>query len=161
MTITYITKDITTVERGIIAHGCNAQGVMGSGVAKFLHNKYPQIFEWYGKLCGMYKSAGNEDKLLGEVDFVTINDNLIIANCFTQHLYGYNGTKFARPDAIRESLEAVMYVASEDHPPMPVYIPKIGAGRGGLDWETEVKPIIDELSTQYPDTPIYVCSWAE
>ena len=39
--------DICSVNSGIIVHGCNAQGVMGSGVAKAIRLKYPQVFEDY------------------------------------------------------------------------------------------------------------------
>ena len=61
--INYLTKDITTVDRGIIAHGCNCQGVMGSGVARFLRDKYPQIFPEYAKMC---VKAINDKKPMNE-----------------------------------------------------------------------------------------------
>lgn len=158
MPITYVTKDITTVTAGIIAHGCNAQGVMGSGVAFFLRQKWPQIFSEYLKLC---TTALKENKdILGRVDYVNVEPGtLVVANCITQHLYGYDGHKYAYPEAIRTSLQHVMYTAQMYS--CPVYIPKIGAGRGGLDWATEVEPIIKDLADKFPDTPIYVCSWAE
>src|SRR5271167_114181 len=61
--IKYLNKDITTVDEGIIAHGCNCQGVMGSGVARFLRDKYPQIFPYYQDLCGQANLADNADSL--------------------------------------------------------------------------------------------------
>ncbi len=157
--INYLTKDITTVDRGIIAHGCNCQGVMGSGVARFLRNKYPDIFPRYNKICVEAKLANDEDRLLGDVDFAIVAPNLIIANCFTQHLYGYGG-KFARPEAIFTSL-AIVYSAAALLGVDNIYIPKIGAGRGGLDWTTEVEPIIEKLSNLDPNINTYVCTWAE
>lgn len=158
--IHYIVKDITTVEKGVIAHGCNCQGVMGSGVALFLKQKYPQIFPPYEKWC----HYTNQD-LLGEAQFIPIKwetDELWIANCFTQNLYGKDG-KYAHVDAIRTALTEVLEFASPAPraPALDVYIPKIGAGRGGLDWATEVEPIIQDLANCYPETNIYVCSWKE
>lgn len=156
--ITYLNKDITTVERGIIAHGCNCQGVMGSGVAKFLKDKYPVIFPKYQKIC--QKAADKqEDNLLGSVDFVNVAVELFVANCFTQHLYGYDKGKYARPEAIRDSLQVVYAIALLFG--LPVYIPKIGAGRGGLSWEIDVEPIISKLATQHKEVHTYVCTWAE
>ena len=163
--IHYIEKDITTVEKGIIAHGCNCQGVMGSGVAFFLKEKYPQIFLKYKELCD--KSG---ESLLGLTDFVHVHWNehdqpdIIVANCFTQNLYGKNG-KYAIPDAIYTSLYEVCTMSSvlskRYDTPYSVYIPKIGAGRGGLDWTTEVEPIIRILAIEFNQLNIYVCSWAE
>ena len=160
--LTYLTKDITTVDRGIIAHGCNAQGVMGSGVARFLRDKYPQIFPRYHALCESAKA--NEDSILGNVDYVTIKDDLIVANCITQHLYGYDKGKYARPEAIEASLRLVYGTAQNldlPGPRLPIYLPKIGAGRGGLSWERDVEPIIVKLVTDNPNINTYVCSWAE
>lgn len=157
--IFYVTKDITTVDVGIVAHGCNAQGVMGSGVARFLRDKYPQIFPKYHDLCLKAREEGNEDNLLGQVDFVQINNDLVIANCFTQHLYGYDKGKYAHPDAILRSMQVVYMVAQDLD--FSVYLPKIGAGRGGLDWATEVEPIILNLVALNPNVDTYVCTWTE
>lgn len=163
----YLEKDITTVEHGIIAHGCNCQGVMGSGVAYFLKQKYPQIFPRYNSICVEAKVNNREAELPGYVDFVTIRGRienskthaeLAVANCFTQHLYGRDD-KYAIPEAIRFSLSTVLQIAAESN--IDVYIPKIGAGRGGLVWATEVEPIIIELANLYPKVSIYVCSWKE
>lgn len=48
--VTYIVMDITTATRGIVVHGVNCQGVMGSGVALAIRTKWPQIFESYKKI---------------------------------------------------------------------------------------------------------------
>ncbi len=37
----YVSGDIRCVSSGIIVHGCNAQGVMGSGVALALRTTWP------------------------------------------------------------------------------------------------------------------------
>lgn len=156
--INYLKKDITTVDRGIIAHGCNAQGVMGSGVARFLRDKYPQIFPVYQKMCEVASIKKREDALLGMVDFVQVGPDLVVANCFTQHLYGRDDGKYARPDAILMSLQRV-YARAQVSNTLPVYLPKIGAGLGGLDWETEVEPIVESLAALNPNVDTYVCIW--
>lgn len=148
-----IQKDLTTIDKGIICHGVNnaKNGVMGAGVALALRQKYPQIFDNYSKLC---RGSDDERKaLLGRVDFVVINPNLIIANCFSQTLGDIYPP--ARPDAIDKSLSLVFKLASECN--FSVYLPKIGAGLGGLDWNKDVEPIVKNLSTLYSTVDTYIC----
>lgn len=147
--ITTLNKDITTVTRGIVAHGVNCQGAMGSGVALAIKNKWPKIYEEYKKLP-MGKA------MLGTAQLVPINDDdtLFVANCFTQVFYGTSG-RFADPDAIERSLHLVYRWA--DYYNLPVFLPKIGALRGGLDWETEVFPIIQQLDSKWDHIETTVC----
>lgn len=148
--IKYVTKDITTVERGIVAHGVNCQGAMGSGVALAIKTKWPAIYEQYMRL-------GADNDLLGSCTMVAIEHNeLYVANCYTQLYYGVNG-RFADPEAIRKSLASVFSMANLMA--IPVYLPKIGAGLGGLDWDTEVAPIVEELSNRYSNVNTYICLW--
>lgn len=153
--INYLTKDITTVNRGIIAHGVNNAfgGVMGSGVAYALRNKYPQIFSEYSKLCS--GDDQSRENLLGTVNFVIINPRIIVANCFTQRLYGRDGKRYAIPNAIESSLAKCYQMATLLH--FPFYLPPIGCGLGGLNYEADVKPIIENLSDLNPDVETFIC----
>lgn len=155
--ITYVNKDITTVERGIVAHGVNCQGVMGSGVAAALRRKYPQIFTVYKLICDMYTK--NPDWMLGLVDIVDINrgldPDLFIVNCFTQERYGRDGQKYADLDAVASSLERCFGLAQGLA--LPLFIPKIGCGLGGLSWETEVEPVVQKLADKY-GMVVHVCT---
>ena len=47
----YIIGDITETELKYIAHGVNCQNVMGSGVAKALYTKFPEVKERYHEFC--------------------------------------------------------------------------------------------------------------
>jgi hypothetical protein len=40
---------------------------------------------------------------------------------------------------------------------LPLYAVKIGCLRGGLDWETEVKPVFEQLADKYKDVEFFVC----
>ena len=59
-------SNITEVTQGVIVHGCNAQGVMGSGVAKQLRAKYPEIYVDY--LDGLEEYSTENLSPLGAVD---------------------------------------------------------------------------------------------
>lgn len=151
--IQYTTKDITTVGMGVIAHGVNCQGAMNSGVAKAIRNKWPKVYE-------AYKRNPKGRTMLGSCHIVNVSDNdtLFIANCYTQNFYGYGG-KFADPKAIKESVSFAMRWA--DYYDLNFYMPQIGAGRGGLDWETEVRPIVEELAENVERIEVFVCLWEE
>ena len=69
--------DILSQTGGVIVQQVNAQGVMGSGLAAAIREKYPQVFSVYSAaVTGMpIKGA-----LLGEVIRVNITDELTILN---------------------------------------------------------------------------------
>jgi O-acetyl-ADP-ribose deacetylase (regulator of RNase III) len=140
-------SDITTVNNGVIVHGVNCQGVMGSGVAKALKNKWPKIYIEYSKL---FENNKPRPKLLGKSQLVQVNDNLKIFNAFTQNTYGRTGIH-ANPEAIKSSLENViitLHMISDNHI-SHINIPKLGAGLGGLNWSKDVLPILEQLSNKH------------
>lgn len=144
----YVIRDITTVDYGLVCHGVNCQGKMGSGVAKAIRETWPQAYE-------VYKRAPIGKNMLGTCLLVTIErDKLFVGNCYTQIFYGIGG-RFADPDAIKRSLQRAYGWA--DHFEVPLYMPKIGAGLGGLDWKREVEPIIIDLDSKWYKTETYIC----
>lgn len=136
-TITYIKKDITSIDFGIVAHGCNCQFKMGSGVAGAIRSTWPLVYEEYMKLQPLYSDT---HELLGRAQYIKIYDGLWVANLFTQEFYGYENKKYADEMAIYDAIKSTLALAKEME--LPVYIPKIGAGLGGLDWDTEVYPLL-------------------
>src|ERR1017187_9856457 len=69
--IKYVKGDLLDATQNLIAHSCNMQGVMGSGVAKAIKDKYPSAFASYRSLLyhgeaklGEYCIAKNEDKII-------------------------------------------------------------------------------------------------
>lgn len=150
--IEYITKDITTVERGIICHGVNCQHKMASGVAKAIRAKWPSAYT-------QYMDSPKGKSMLGVASVVEVNPKLYIINCYTQIFYGYGGGRYADPEGIRRAMVDAMTMA--DYQQLPIYMPKIGCGLGGLDWDREVKPIIENLNTFYDQVDVFVCELGE
>lgn len=137
----YLEKDITTVQApALIAHGVNCADAMGSGVARSIYMKWPTV-------KAMYHSEGS--MRLGDAQFVEVEDNLIVANCFTQADYGRDGQRYAAPGAIKMALAAAAYEAL-DRGLKEVYIPRIGCGLGGLDWDEDVVPCLMEIEKHAP-----------
>lgn len=148
----YLNKDITTVERGIIVHGVNCQGVQGAGVAKSIKDKWPQTFKPYYLHCVLNNKNGRN--LLGSVVFVEINPNLFVAHVFSQEFYGRKNKKYADINAIKKGLKIVFDDAQRKT--LPVFSVKIGCGLGGLDWDTEVKPIYEDMYKKYKDIELFI-----
>jgi len=151
-----IIKDITTVQKGIIAHGCNCLGLMGAGVARAIRFTWPKAYSEYAFRCGQYDKNTRKD-LLGMVQISDVGDEpktLFVANCFTQEECGSDGQVYASLEAIEEALNNVTAFAEHQH--LPLYTSKIGCGLGGLDWETQVEPILKEIADN-TDVTIYVC----
>lgn len=125
----------------IICHQVNCQGVMGSGVAKEVRERYPEVYAQYKYLCDINKDypAG----LLGKAQIISADNafSRYIANCFGQDKYGYNGAQYTSVGALMEAFVSVAEQAKQFN--WKVAMPyKIGCCRGGADWN-EVKKIID------------------
>lgn len=122
----YQKGDLLSVESGIIAHGCNCQGVMGSGVAKLIKDRYPSAYRVY-----KYQEQTSGLKL-GTVQIVNVRDMLYVANLMTQEFYGRDGKQYVSYDAIDICFDKLFARIGELK---LVNIPKIGSGLGGGDWE--------------------------
>jgi O-acetyl-ADP-ribose deacetylase (regulator of RNase III) len=149
--------DITQVTNGVVMHGCNAHGVMGSGVAKVVRAKWPLAYERYHAFCKGYE--GSPD-LMGKVVIVNVTpedgplNSLFIANAITQQNYGRDGKVYASTDAIADALATTVAFASALD--LPVFLPPIGCGLGGLNWDQDVKSLVEWAATGYPIN-IFVC----
>jgi len=147
-----VNGDVLAVEKGIIVHGCNCLGVMGSGIALSVKNRYPKAYE-------VYKAQEKADGLkLGRVSYVEVEDDKFIVNGLTQRVFAphqpdYPNGRYTSYDAVDDVFHKVKALAVhlKTHRPdseIPVLFPLIGAVRGGGKWEV-IEKIIDEA---IPDT---------
>lgn len=149
--IEYRKGNLLNVTSGVIAHGVNCQGVMGSGVAKAIREKYPFVYRTYLKKVQKWVEFNNNTSaLLGQVQFcstaedcVFTGPNVVVANCFTQDFYG--------TDKRHVNYEAVAHCFYTLNLRAKLYgqlnIPKIGAGLGGGDWNV----IESIIKSEYKD----------
>ena len=140
-----IEGNILNAKENIIAHQTNCKGVMGSGVAKYIRDKYPEVYQEYKKHCGIK----DKKTLLGTVQFCKADDGKIIANLFGQYSFGIY-KKQTDYDALRKSLEQLYLYAKENN--LTIAFPyKIGCGNGGGKWEI-VEKMISDIFKDYPYT---------
>lgn len=141
----YKVQDITTVEDGLVIHGVNCLGVMGSGVALAIRNKWPTVYS-------SYKTMPTGKESLGVTQIVTVTPDLYVANCFTQLNFGNDGRRYASLEAVDECLaECFDFAQISD---LHIRTPKIASDRGGLDWESEVKPLFDKYMKMYKNVKV-------
>lgn len=108
--------------RRVIAHGCNSQGVMGSGVALSIKKLYPYAFSDY---VDAHKTRPLK---LGQVVYSVMGNNLVIANCVTQVYYGRDkGVVYVNYDAVQLALNDVANYAKLMLD-AEVHLPLIGGG---------------------------------
>jgi O-acetyl-ADP-ribose deacetylase (regulator of RNase III) len=137
----------------ILMHGCNAQGVMGSGVAKTFKEHYPAAFQDY--VADLTTFREQDSGPLGCVSFHYISKRYILASAITQEFYGKDGRVYASYSAIfaafTEIADNYLYDGSE----VTVHIPLIGCGLGGLKWN-KVAMIIQHCLACYTNLKVVV-----
>lgn len=128
MSVWHERSDVFKSQAGIIAHGCNCRGVMGSGVAAIVRRKYPDAYERY---IAEYQQYGLE---LGDVQLVAIDDEgtQFIANCMTQDNFGTDRRQVDY-EAVYNSFERLKELAYQ-HDISDIAMPQIGCGLAGGDW---------------------------
>lgn len=149
MKIIYKIGDLANAQENVIAHGCNAQGKMGAGVALAIKNKFPEAFETYRNSYENYVGVaqkGIAEFRLGNIIYA-VSKQRIIANCITQQYYGFDSEthgKYASYDAIDSCMQKLnKYCQSRD---LSVAISLIGCGHGGCAW-----PVVSSIiETNFP-----------
>lgn len=142
--------DIFESGADIIVHQVNCQGVMGSGVAKQVREKFPLVFRRYREKCEMYGPSMLGACCLFCEDEANL-DMPLIANLFAQDRYGYDGKCYTDYDALRNAL-STLKAKTNEYAELFGASPKIaipylmGCHRGGGDWEIVSKMIEEELA---------------
>lgn len=140
--IHYAIGDIFATNVDAYAHGCNCQGKMGAGIAIEFRKRWPSMYKEYAALCGMgHLRPGNV--------FEWSNVEPRIFNLMTQPDTKHSATV----EAIKESMEEMIRQARAKKI-RSIAMPVVGCGLGGLDWETQVKPVIESLDTR--DIDLYI-----
>jgi len=140
MEIQYKRGSVLDAEEYWILHQVNCQGVMGSGVAKAIRDKWPKVFEEYHQFyrmqCGDHIFSTTSDTL-GQIVTVKVEDHEII-NLFGQKHFGTDGRRYTSYDAFYDGLIATRNYIEADWPfdqKKELAVPyKIGSDRGGADW---------------------------
>lgn len=120
-----------------IAHGCNAQKVMGSGIALEIKNRRPLAYKAY---CEMSMQLGT----------ISVADGVI--NCITQEFAGNDKSiRYCSYDAIAQAIKAINnFIIENNDFDIEVGFPLIGAGLANGDWNVIEKIIESEAKHFQP-----------
>ena len=143
----FLNMSILDVEEGIVCHQVNCQGVMGAGLALQIRKKWPIVYDRYRKYVAFHTH------LLGKLQLVTINNDLIVANIFGQDRYGrikrytdYNALRSAL-NTLAKWLDTHLNLTGQK---MPVYFPVgMSCKLAGGDWylvKSMIKNIIPDAN---------------
>ena len=137
--IELVKGDVTNVECDVILHQVNCKGVMGSGVAMAIRQKYPEVYHAYVNLTGSH--LGKTELLLGAVQTVDTHDGKTVANLFSQNNYGY-GQLHTNYEAMKTGLAKLNDIAKGKTIALPY---KMGSDRGGGSWDIVYSLIVSTL----------------
>lgn len=137
--------DLLESDAKYICHQVNCKGVMGSGIAKAIADKWPSVKEQYVKLC---KSVP-EKELIGKAFACEIAPGKHVINIFGQTDYGRTSKLYTDYDALSAAFEAMrLYVQGSIAFPY-----KFGCGLANGDWSTVERLIVDHLG----DFDVTIC----
>lgn len=149
MKIKYVEGSLIDASEKYILHGCNAQGVMGAGVAKLIRAKWPSAYL-------AYKASKQHNGMrLGVITFASCSDGTVVFNGITQESYGWDSAvQYVDYWAVREVMQGMNFLAQSlddyvDRVGVPsIAMPMIGAGLGGGDWDV-ISAIVEEEATNF------------
>jgi Predicted phosphatase homologous to the C-terminal domain of histone macroH2A1 len=125
----------------VLCHQVNCQGVMGSGVAKAISNKYPVVKDEY---LDFYKE--NKGNLLGNINIVETGKHRVI-NMFAQEYYGRDrNICYTSYEAFRSCLQEINSIFKGEKTLAFPY--GIGCGLGGGKWEQIYTLMLEHCSGQ-------------
>jgi hypothetical protein len=136
----------------IIPHVCNNIGAFSAGFVVPLSKTWPRTKTEY------YKKKKLDALRLGEVQFIKVEENIVVANMIAQDdLIGPNNLVPLKYDALEKCIERVANYAITFAPDglMEIHAPKFGTERAGGQW-SQIEPIILRHLGGYPITIYYL-----
>ncbi len=160
MSINYVIGDATKpvgTGKKIIIHVCNNIGGWGSGFVIAVSNRWKEPESEYRKWSNQVRV---NDKLLplGEVQFVNVEDDIVIGNMIGQHMtHWIDGIPPIRYDAVETALQSVANYALRHN--CSVHAPRFGSGLAGGEWSKIEQLINTHLCSK--DIPVTIYDFEE
>lgn len=136
---------IEQVDKGIIVHQVNAQGVMGGGIAKQIRDRWPKVWDDYSAIV----KPNQPDKgfqYMGKVIYTEVEPGLWVASIVGQQFYGRDTSRvYTSYEALEMGFHSVKNFALNNK--ADVHYPLIGCGLANGDWTKVSQIISDRLGT--------------
>ena len=143
--ITYMTSDLFQSPAQVLVNAVNTVGVMGKGIALEFKKRYPEMFREYQTLC----KTGQLD--MGQI-WLYKSPQKWILNFPTKR----DWRDPSRLEYVEIGLKRFVEIY-EQQGITSISFPRLGCGLGGLDWENEVRPLMEHYLNPLPiDVKIHV-----
>lgn len=136
--IHYIKGNLFTSNAKVLVNTVNTVGVMGKGIASDFKKIYPLMFEEYKVQC----DNGNLD--IGELSLYKTSNKWILNFPTKKHWRSPSTVEYIEK-GLQKLVEQATKLQLTD-----IAMPKLGCGNGGLDWETQVRPIVEKYLKKAP-----------
>lgn len=137
--IKVVEGNILDAKEDIIGHQVNCMGVMGSGLAKQIKDKYKNVYKRYKEHCKERDYDGFH--LLGHNLLVEIDGGRYVSNLFGQRGYGKDKKQ---TDYVSLRLALIRLEKTARKNGLTVSLPYgLGCGLAGGDWDTVYEIIAD------------------
>lgn len=153
--VNYVKGNLLDSNCDYICHQVNCQGVMNSGIARQIRERWPEVYYSYKDTYDSYYIHKGITKLLGSVDIAMITcSTQTVLNMFAQNTCGYDGARYTSYDAFSNCLNEIRSIVPKDK---TIGFPKgIGCGLGGGDWRV-ISALIEEILGE--DFDVYIYEW--
>lgn len=145
------TGDLFGTHLDVLGHGVNLRGIMGAGVAKIVHQRFPSVFTAYHEACGDGSLTAGTAQLV-PVQESSDGRELFIANIASQVNLGADANIALLDSGVRDAVRQARILGKNG-----IALPRIGAGIGGLDWG-EVRACLERIADDNPDFIVEVWS---
>lgn len=136
--IRYVEQNIFESPAQVIVNTVNTVGVMGKGIAKDYKNYYPEMFKEYQHYCEI--GALEIGKL-----WLYKTPNKWILNFPTKKHWRNPSELSYIESGLQKFIETYKEKGIKS-----ISFPQLGVGNGGLDWEEQVKPLMEKYLTNLP-----------
>jgi len=144
--IIYIQENLFTSQAKVLVNPVNTVGVMGKGIAKKFKDLYPDMFKEYKEYC----ERGQLD--IGKLWLCKTSDKWVLN--FPTKKHWRNKSKVAYLEAgLQKFVETYAELGITS-----VAFPMLGCGNGGLDWENQVQPLMEQYLSDLPIN-VYIHVW--
>lgn len=136
--ITYVQGDLFTSPAHVLVNTVNTVGVMGKGIAKEFKDVFPEMFEVYQDLC--------------ERGELTVG-KLLLYRTPHKWILNFPTKRNWRQRSKIEDIEAGLktFVARYSQLDLTsIAFPQLGCGNGELDWEEQVRPLMERYLGSLP-----------
>ena len=140
--------DLLEADSEALVNAVNTVGVMGKGIALQFKKRFLEDFKAYARAC---KSGEVEVGRMFTVCLDKLTNPQFIVNFPTKKHW----REKSRVEYVRDGLED-LFRELERLGVDSIAVPPLGCGNGGLDWEVEVRPLVEEAFAPVPEVRAYV-----